>query len=217
MPQNENLSIRGDNENVKFWQLQDQYFCQQIINEHKMPIIGLSISPDGRKIISIGADKNLLCNGRFRKEIWQFLLKIQFNGLFTSDLFYHQLDFYFQSSKSYTGTKNLLIFKMAMNQKFQIAKNISLQGKGQPDLGDCQPIYVTSKQILIIKNGYFINIIRFILYNPQFKGLDGEFNYQLEQSINFGYDCVYGTISHDGQFLITWDYKSHETQIKNII
>ncbi|CAD8191730.1 unnamed protein product [Paramecium pentaurelia] len=56
---NENLSIRGDNENVKFWQLQEQYVCQQIINEHKMPIIGLSISPDGRKIISIGADKNL--------------------------------------------------------------------------------------------------------------------------------------------------------------
>ncbi|CAD8191732.1 unnamed protein product [Paramecium pentaurelia] len=125
--------------------------------------------------------------------------------------------FTFQSSKSYKGTQNLLIFKMDMNQKFQIAKNISLQGKGQHDLGDCQPIYVTSKQILIIKNGYFINIIRFILYNPQFKGLDGEFNYQLEQSIIFGYDCVYGTISHDGQFLITWDYRSHTTQIKNII
>ncbi|CAD8043924.1 unnamed protein product [Paramecium primaurelia] len=46
------------------------------------------------------------------------------------------------------------------------------------------------------------------------QGQDGEFNYQLEQSINFGYDCVYGTISHDGQFLITWDYKSHKTQIK---
>ncbi|CAD8188645.1 unnamed protein product [Paramecium pentaurelia] len=211
---NENLIISGDNENVKLWQQQDQYVCQQIINEHKMPIYGLSISPDGKKLISIGADQNLFVMTGLEKETLQVIQKIQFNELLLRICFITNQIFTLQSSKSSTGSKNLQIFKMDLNEKFQIAKNISLQGKGQHDLGDCQPNYIPSKQILMIKSGYSINIIRFILYNPQFKGLDGEFDCQLEQSINFGHDWVFGTISHDGQFLITWDSKSHKTQIK---
>ncbi|CAD8093699.1 unnamed protein product [Paramecium primaurelia] len=211
---NEDLIISGDNENVKFWQLQDQYVCKQIINEHKVPIYGLSISPDGKKLISIGADKNLILMTGLEKETWQVLQKIQFTEQLLRICFITNQIFTLQSSKSSTGSKHLQIFKMDLNEKFQIAKNISLQGKGQLDIGDCQPIYVPSKQILMIKSGFSINIIRFILYNPQFKGLDGEFNVQLEQQIDFGHDWVFGTISHDGQFLITWDTKSHKTQIK---
>ncbi|CAD8209465.1 unnamed protein product [Paramecium pentaurelia] len=35
-----------------------------------------------------------------------------------------------------------------------------------------------------------------------------------EQSIEFGTQFIYGYMTDDGQYLITWDYKSKEIQIR---
>ncbi|CAD8138150.1 unnamed protein product [Paramecium pentaurelia] len=153
---NKNLSISGDNENVKFC----MFANRSQMNIKCLQLVFQKAQMEEKQ--SIRADKNLYVMADSEKEIWQILQQIQFNEYLLRICFITNQIFTFQ-----------IIQITFRNQKFidiqSIAKNISLQGKGQHDLGDCQPIYVTSKQILMIKNGYFINIIRFILQNPRIR------------------------------------------------
>ncbi|CAD8101448.1 unnamed protein product [Paramecium sonneborni] len=212
---NENLIISCDKENVKFWQLQDnKYVCQQIISEHNILAYGLSISPDGNKIISIGADNKLIVMKGSDKETWQVVQKIQLCKQSFNICFITNQIFTLQSTNSGKGAKNLEIYKMDQNEQFLITKTIPLEGKNQRHSGQSWPIYSPSKQILTTINGHSLNIIRFIFYTSQYKGLEGEFNCQLEQVIDIDHQNSCGTMSPDGEILITWDVKSHLTKIK---
>ncbi|CAD8106485.1 unnamed protein product [Paramecium sonneborni] len=64
--------------------------------------------------------------------------------------------------------------------------------------------HIKSKFLLVNKNYKYVNLIR--------KNENGEF--KTEQSIEFGNQSLYGCMSDDGQYLITWDYSSKEIQIR---
>ncbi|CAD8111487.1 unnamed protein product [Paramecium primaurelia] len=63
--------------------------------------------------------------------------------------------------------------------------------------------YVNSKCILLSKNGEYVNLIR--------KKQNGEF--LTEQSIHLGTNDLFGGMSEDGQYLITWDTQARQIQI----
>ncbi|CAD8081430.1 unnamed protein product [Paramecium sonneborni] len=64
--------------------------------------------------------------------------------------------------------------------------------------------WVKSKSILLNKAGNYLNVIK-VHQNGQFL---------IEQVIDFGTACFYGTISEDGNDIITWDYESNQIQIR---
>ncbi|CAK89659.1 unnamed protein product (macronuclear) [Paramecium tetraurelia] len=72
--------------------------------------------------------------------------------------------------------------------------------------------FVSSKNIVLSKNGYNLNFIKFKTNSSQFEG-------KLEQAIDFNYPNnwlgnIFGTMSEGGDFLITWDSKTKQIQIR---
>ncbi|CAD8214599.1 unnamed protein product [Paramecium octaurelia] len=64
--------------------------------------------------------------------------------------------------------------------------------------------YIKSKCLLVNKNGKNVNLIR--------KNQNGHFITQ--QSLQFGHNQLYGSMSENGQYLMTWDQNSKEIQIR---
>ncbi|CAK75745.1 unnamed protein product (macronuclear) [Paramecium tetraurelia] len=64
--------------------------------------------------------------------------------------------------------------------------------------------FMKQKQLLVSKHGNSINLIR--------KTDDNQF--KVEQSIQFDSRCIYGQMSDDAEYLITWDHKSKQIQIR---
>ncbi|CAD8106208.1 unnamed protein product [Paramecium primaurelia] len=72
-------------------------------------------------------------------------------------------------------------------------------------------VYIDNKQILISKNGQKINLIK-LTFSPS----NQLFN-QI-QTIDYGFQpngWLFGTVTQDGEYLITWDQKSKNIQIRS--
>ncbi|CAK74259.1 unnamed protein product (macronuclear) [Paramecium tetraurelia] len=102
------------------------------------------------------------------------------------------------------GKEQISIFEMnSINEQFTKTKDIHVKcGSDSCTLFPQQLIH--SKYILVSKNGEYVNLIR--------KTLNGQFLTQ--QSIHFNTYSSYGGMSDNGEYLITWDNKSKQIQIR---
>ncbi|CAD8129679.1 unnamed protein product [Paramecium sonneborni] len=66
--------------------------------------------------------------------------------------------------------------------------------------------YLKSKCLLVNKNGNYVNLMR----NQE------NDDFIIEQSIEFGHQSIYGQLSQDGEYLITWDCGSKEIQQESV-
>ncbi|CAD8130898.1 unnamed protein product [Paramecium sonneborni] len=89
------------------------------------------------------------------------------------------------------------------NQQYLKTKHILVKGGGD-DYYFFPQQHIKSKCLLVNRNGKYVNSIR--------TNENGEF--KTEQSIEFIDYQLYGCLSDDGQYLITWDYISKELQIR---
>ncbi|CAD8166248.1 unnamed protein product [Paramecium pentaurelia] len=64
--------------------------------------------------------------------------------------------------------------------------------------------YIKQKCLIVNKNGYNINLIRM--------NQNGDFI--TKQSIDFGHHNIFAQMSEDGEYLMNWDNKSKEIQIR---
>ncbi|CAD8130785.1 unnamed protein product [Paramecium sonneborni] len=101
-------------------------------------------------------------------------------------------------------SQQISVFEMNINNKqFTKTRDILIQSGI-----DCNPRfpqqYINSKRILMSKNGEYVNLIR--------QKQNGEF--LTEQSIHFGISSLYGAMTDDGEYLITWDRASYQIQIR---
>ncbi|CAD8197530.1 unnamed protein product [Paramecium pentaurelia] len=215
--ENTEYIISGSSDcSIKFWSnstqtSNKQWSCSQTIHNHTSEIWALSINQSEDTLISNGEDMIILVIEQ-NSQIWIVKQKIQVQELGYRVCFIGNNLFCFQPMR-----ENLLhIYEKDKNQKFIQTKQIKVEGGEYYCKPYFQSTYINEKCLLIIKNGCKINIFR-ILSNDD-EQIDTQFF--LQQVIDFGttdgWGQLYGSINENGEYLVTWDYKSEEIQIRQL-
>ncbi|CAD8155287.1 unnamed protein product [Paramecium pentaurelia] len=200
---NEDLIISGsDDKTIKFWQKKQQWLCSQTITDHTDIVCGLSLNEQQNKLISCGYDKFILIIEQSSQDYkWNVIQKITVEQYGYRLCFINDNVFTFQPY-----SKELMhVYEMSnTNKQYSKTKDILVKS----DYNGCEVYfpqqYINSKCLLVNKNGYNVNLIR-KNQNDDFITL---------QSIQFGTNFLFGQMSEDGEYLITWDDKSNEIQIR---
>ncbi|CAD8108898.1 unnamed protein product [Paramecium primaurelia] len=199
---NEDLIISGSRDNtIKFWIYKNQWFHQQTIQDHCQSIYALSLNQQQNRVVSCGYDQYILIieQSEQNKE-WKLIQKITIEQFGYRVCFIDNNMFAF----SQNNQEQISIFEMSNNNK-QFIKTKDIPIKSGLDFYSSFPqLYINSKCILVSKNGEYVNLIR--------KIQNGEF--LTEQSIHIGISSLFGTMSNDGEYLVTWDEKSMQIQIR---
>ncbi|CAD8106202.1 unnamed protein product [Paramecium primaurelia] len=199
---NEDLIISGSyDKTIKFWIKKNEWLCQQTIRDHSDEIYGLSLNQQQNRIISCGYDKLILIiEYQEQNTEWKVIQKINIDNCGFRICFIDNNIF----TLSPYNQEYISVFEMnTMNKQFTKTRDITIKcGSDNNCLFPQQ--YINSKCILLSKNGEYVNFIS--------KKQNGEF--LTEQSIHFGTNCLIGGISENGQYLITWDDKSNQIQIR---
>ncbi|CAD8165512.1 unnamed protein product [Paramecium pentaurelia] len=200
---NENLIISGSyDSSIKFWNQQNGWLCQQTIKDHKEYVFQLSLNVKQDKLISCSADKQILVIEYSQMhQIWNVIQKIQLEQFGFRLSFLNDNQFTFQPQ----GQEQMDVYEInSSNQQFVKIKQITVKS----DSNSCGSLfpqqYLKCKCLLVNKNGYHINFIR--------KKENGDF--VTEQTIQFDHYYIFGQLSDDGEYLITWDQKSKEIQTR---
>ncbi|CAD8207529.1 unnamed protein product [Paramecium pentaurelia] len=205
LPKFENFIISGSKDNkIKFWsisQQKQQWRCVQTITDHQDSILALATNIEGSKVISSGQDNIILVIEQNKELYWEIRQKIQVDQYGYRLNFIDEFTITFQPEKS----PHMHMYKMNQMGDFQLTKNIDIAGGGQYCNLLFPSQYNSSKHLLITKNGWNLNIIRHIKQKDLFL---------LQESIEFADQYVYGILSDDGEYLITWDTQSSEISIK---
>ncbi|CAD8204324.1 unnamed protein product [Paramecium pentaurelia] len=199
---NEDLIISGSYDNtIKFWIKKNEWLCQQTITDHSRSVYGLSLNQQQNRIVSCGNDKLILIiENQGQNTEWKVIQKININNCGYRVCFIDNNMF----TLSQRDQEQISVFEMNnINKQFTKTRDITIKCGSD---GEClfPQQYINSKCILLSKNGEYVNLIR--------KKQNGEF--LTEQSIHFGTNYLFGGMSEDGQYLITWDKQSHQIQIR---
>ncbi|CAD8133773.1 unnamed protein product [Paramecium pentaurelia] len=192
------IEIKWTYETIKFWQKQNEWLCSQTITDHNHYVWGLSQNEQQNRVISCGEDKLILVMEQQNKQ-WIVIQKITVETEGFRLCFIDNNTFTFQPwQKEY-----MHVFEInSTNKQYSKTKDIPVDGGGDTSFFPQQ--YIKYKCILVNKNASNVSLIR--------KKQNGEFI--IEQSIDFGTYHIYGQMTDDGQYLITWDDKSKEYQIR---
>ncbi|CAD8115349.1 unnamed protein product [Paramecium primaurelia] len=198
---NEDVIASGDGDStIKLWYEQNEWLCKQTIKEHINRVLGLSFNEQQNKLISCGQDMLILVmeQSELNKQ-WIIIQKIELERQGIRLCFIDNSTFTVQS----WGYQYMHIFEMnSSNKLFSKTKDIPV--KEGPECTQFPQQYIKSKCILVNKNSSNVNLIR--------KQQNGEFT--TEQTIEFGTHELFGCMTDDGQYLITWGTDSKEFQIR---
>ncbi|CAK61925.1 unnamed protein product (macronuclear) [Paramecium tetraurelia] len=218
----EDLVISGSHDHsIKFWSYSTSqtvspycWFQSQTITEHTSTVWGLSINEDENKLISCGEDKLILIIERTNKHQWIVKQKVYVeNGGFRLS-FINNDSFASQPHKDQRGSSNLDLYQFDVSTDLYVRTgNVPIKGKGQYCRAYFPQLYIPSKQMILSKNGYYINLIRFTQSNQTL----ADWECRLVQTINFDQHWIFGTVSRDGEYIITWDDESKAIQTRQLI
>ncbi|CAD8137793.1 unnamed protein product [Paramecium octaurelia] len=205
MNNNEDIIISSSNDKtIKFWMKQNEWICQQTINEHKHQVYQLSLNDKQNKVISCGWDQLILVIEYSEQDKqWMIIQRIQVDCQGLRIYFINDNLFTFQPKKG-----NLMhIYEMNDESKqFTQTKHITVN-QGDDGYVFFPQQYIKSKQLLVSKHDKQINLIRKI-DNDQFN---------VEQTLEFGSNQLFGNMSDDGEYLITWEFQTQTIQIRRSI
>ncbi|CAD8084259.1 unnamed protein product [Paramecium primaurelia] len=220
--QKEDLIISGsDDKTIKFWSYNENcennnkqlWSCFQTIKKHSSYVYALSLNENQTKLISCGLDKLILVMELLKTQYsysWIVLQEINVENDGYRLCFIENNIFAFQP-RSYS---KMDIYEITSNSEGQFLKTKEIDVKGYSQ--SCDNLFPSKfsnqKCILMIKNGKNVNLIRCGNYCNG--NIVSERQFVLEQVIEFDDNCIYGTLSDDGQYLLTWDYFTKEIQIR---
>ncbi|CAD8213032.1 unnamed protein product [Paramecium pentaurelia] len=199
---NEDVMITGsDDQTIKFWQKQQQWVCSQTITDHKAYVAGLSLNDQQNRVISCGLDKLILIiEWSSQDQKWNIIQKISVEQYGCKLCFINDNVFTFQP----LAKEQMHVYEMSStNKQYSKIKEIAVKSGYSGSTYFFPQQYIKQKCLVVNKNGYNVNLIR---------NQNGDFITQ--QSIDFGHNSIYGYMSEDGEYLMTWDYKSKEIQIR---
>ncbi|CAD8129093.1 unnamed protein product [Paramecium sonneborni] len=193
----------SEDKKIKFWREKNGWLCTQTITDHDSIVFSLSLNEKGDKLISCSKDKQIFVmvqqNNKDIKQ-WNIVQKIDVKKegyrlcLISDNLFTFQQ----------WGENFMDIYELDITNQFLKTKSVGVKGGTSCDCLFPQQ-YRKSKNLLVNKNGSCINLIR--------KQENNEF--VTEMSIDLlANECIYGYMSLDGNYLITWDKKSSFIQIR---
>ncbi|CAD8099122.1 unnamed protein product [Paramecium primaurelia] len=210
----DSLFISGsDDKNIKFWYPQQatKWICQQTVSEHTKSIFGLSINVKGDQLISCGKDLLILVMQNLNKYNWFIKQKIYTLNYGYRLCFITDNIFTFQPHP--TNKNEIQIFSIQSNNgNYMKIKDLQIQGDEMSCYYYFPQMYIPQKQMLIAKNGQYVNFIKF-----SFTQQNTFQDCKLENVIDYGllsYGEIFGTICEDGEYLITWDLYTKCIQIK---
>ncbi|CAD8123715.1 unnamed protein product [Paramecium sonneborni] len=217
---NENLLVSSSYDfSIKFWNLPfynlKQWKLMQTITEHTQPVYGLSMNKEQNQIISCGYDSLILVIEYEKcQSLWIIKQKINVDQWGYRVCFINTHIFTFQPCLS---TQLYIYILDQMSQQYRIHQKLPVKGGGQFCSSLFPSIFNHNNNIILIKNGSHINLIKFIAKQNNQK--NEEYFFKLEQSINckvdyYGIGNIFGTLSQDGNYLITWDAYSQQILIR---
>ncbi|CAD8204831.1 unnamed protein product [Paramecium pentaurelia] len=200
---NEDLIISGSyDSSIKFWNQQNGWFCQQTIIDHSEYFFQLSLNEKQDKLISCSADKQILVIEYSQMhQIWNVIQKIKLEQFGYRLCFINDNQFTFQPY----GQEQMNVYELnSSNQQFVKVKQITVISSSNSCINLFPQQYLKCKCLLVNKNGLNINFIR--------KKENGDF--VTEQTIQFDHHYIFGQLSDDGEYLITWDFASKEIKTR---
>ncbi|CAD8169861.1 unnamed protein product [Paramecium pentaurelia] len=199
----DDLIISGSLDNtIKFWMKQVNWMCQQTITDHTQQVYSLSLNDQQNKLISCSFDSQILVIEQQKLDNkWNVTQKIKVDTYGLRLCFISDNQFIFQPKCQ----KYMDIYEMDSNTKqYSKTKQIAVKyGSGGENILFPQQ-YLKSKCILVNKNGTNVNLMR--------KKENDDFI--IQQYTEFNHKLIFGQLSDDGEYLITWDDKSKEIQIR---
>ncbi|CAD8122200.1 unnamed protein product [Paramecium sonneborni] len=194
---NDDLIISESEDNtIKFWIKQNQWVCQQTITYHTGIVFSLSLNDQQSKVISFSDDYQILLDRK-----WNVIQKIKVDKYGLRLCFINDNQFIFQSFCQ----EQMQIYEMDNKTKqYRRMNEITIKCGSNFDHYSFPQQYVKSKCLLVNKNGKSVNLMR--------KKENGDFI--IEKSIEFDDQRIYGQLGQDREYLITWDNKSKEIQIR---
>ncbi|CAD8115381.1 unnamed protein product [Paramecium primaurelia] len=200
---NEDILISSSSDHtIKFWIKQDKWICQQTITNHNNYVDQLSLNDLENQVISCGWDKQILVieYSKYNQE-WIVIQNIEVECEGRKLCFINNNLFTFQPEK---GNQMHIYELNGLTKKFTKTKDIIVNQSDDDQYGLFGQQFIRQKQLLVDKHYKCVNLIR-KTQNDEFK---------VEQSIKFDSNCLYGQMSDDGEYLITWDKSSKEIQIR---
>ncbi|CAK81134.1 unnamed protein product, partial (macronuclear) [Paramecium tetraurelia] len=185
---------------IKFWMKQNQWLCQQTISDHSETIYSLSLNEQQNKLISCSKDSQIFIISKLDK-LWSVTQKIKVDQYGQRLCFINDNLFAFQPFCK----EELYIYEMDTNSKqFRKFKEYKVKCSFERCCCLFQQQYLKSKSLLVNKNGNFVNVMR----------IKDNGDFVTQQSIEFNSIIIYGQLSEDGEYLITYDEGSKEIQIR---
>ncbi|CAD8101544.1 unnamed protein product [Paramecium primaurelia] len=209
----EDLIICGSN-SIEFWSsyseiAQHQQWVQyQTISHENSVYLGLSLNQNGNELISCGNNNIILVMKGSNTQKWIIIKTINVDNNGARLAYISDGIFGFQPYKSnylqiYTSNK--------LSGDYNKSQDIPVKGGNESCYEYFSCIYIPQKQIILSKNGQTINIIH-ISSTKSEQEQDMQFN--LLQSIQFKTQSIFGTMSDNGEYLITWDYHTGQIQVR---
>ncbi|CAD8071333.1 unnamed protein product [Paramecium sonneborni] len=207
----EDTIISGSDDTlIKIWTKDNDYWtCHQTIIGHQHYISCISLNETENQIISCSKHPQILIHQQeINSKVWVLLQTINVSTWGRRLCFINDAIFTFQPERK----EQLHVYEFnSKNNQFQLTKTIPVE------IGTCRikkrgcfwffpQQFIKEKQILVNKNECSVNLI---LVNQ-----DGQFI--TKQSIDYFTSGVFGRMTDDGQFLITWDDISRKLQIRQL-
>ncbi|CAD8116930.1 unnamed protein product [Paramecium primaurelia] len=194
------------------------WIYQQKLNGHTSSIVCLLLNNNEDIIISVSNDYKIKFQQKQNEQLCFLItdhtstvlrLKLNKQWIVIQKITVEQLGYrlFFIDNNTFTfypyGKDYIEVFEMNNSNK-QYTKTKDIPVKGGSDYFLFPQQYKKSKCMLVNKNGSNISLIR--------KKQNGKF--MIEESIEFGTRSIFGYMTDDGQYLITWDENSKEIQIR---
>ncbi|CAD8214500.1 unnamed protein product [Paramecium octaurelia] len=198
---NEDLIISGsDDKTIRLWSKNVQWHCSQTLTYHNGSVFCISMNETQNQFISCAADNLIVVSQKdVNSSFWNILQTIKVEwGL--------RLCFISNTQFTYQpyNKKQMIIYEQSkFSEQFVKQKEIAVKS-GNDCFWYFPQKYIKSKQLLLNKNGSSLNLIK-IKENGEFIQ---------EQIIDFDDNYIHGAISDDGEYLITWDCKTEEIQVR---
>ncbi|CAD8129733.1 unnamed protein product [Paramecium sonneborni] len=186
---------------IKFWIKQNQWICQQTIPDHTSKVYQISINDQQDKVISCGKDNEIfVIEYSQQSKIWMLIQKIKVDCYGKRLCFINNNLFTFQPCNS-----NLMhVYEMnKVSREFAKTQNITIN-QGKDNFSFFPQQFIKQKQILVNKHSKYVYFLRKT-------EKDG---FKVEQSIPFKTDELFGQLSDDGEYFISWDISSKVIQIR---
>ncbi|CAD8214666.1 unnamed protein product [Paramecium octaurelia] len=227
-PNQENIFVSGcDDGAIIFWKSNNnQWQKSQIINEYQNSylgdIYGLSINPYSDEVISCTHRRWVIVITKQNNDSYWEIKQIISNGFgyrigfITRDIFAFQL-----------RSSSLWIYKRQQDESFQKLRELSVKGANQACDYYFPIIYRPQKRFFLSKNGHNLNFISVNkkVVNQEIQKQaknqsEDDFDFELVQAIEIKQQYwgeIYGVVSDDGQYLISWSDSERQFVIRKYI